>query len=180
MRNRKSSSPGSDEPWTLLIGEITAPQGLRGEVRVYPHTDFPDRFLDLEEIGLREGGGAVRVTAVEYARVLGRKIVLKLAGIDTIAQAESLRGTHLLVPQSWARELGEDEYYHHQLLGLDVVTTAGESLGRISDIWRTGANDVYETPLALVPATKDIIREIDLDHGRMVVDARPGLKKHEV
>ncbi|HEY3417057.1 MAG TPA: ribosome maturation factor RimM, partial [Armatimonadota bacterium] len=161
------------------IGEITAPQGLRGELRVYPHTDFPDRFLDLEEIGLREGGDAVRVVTVEYARVLGHKIVLKLDGIDTIDQAERLRGTHLVVPQSWARELGEDEYYHHQLIGLEVVTTDGESLGQISEIWRTGANDVYETPLALVPATKDIIREIDLDHGRMVVDARPGLKKSE-
>lgn len=179
-RNRKSFSPDNNEPWTLLVGEITAPQGLRGEVRVYPHTDFPERFMDLAEVGLRRGEGQpVQVVQIETARESGRVIILKLAGIETREQAETLRGTHLVIPQSWAVELAEDEYYHHQLLGLQVVTTEGEELGPITEILRTGANDVYETPLALVPATRDIIREIDLPHGRMMVDARPGLKKNE-
>jgi 16S rRNA processing protein RimM len=90
-----------------------------------------------------------------------------------------LRGAQLLIPRSWAVALGADEYYYYQLLGLDVVTITGESLGKIMEIWPTGANDVYETPLALIPATKDMIRSIDFAHGRMVVDARPGLKKNE-
>ena len=75
--------------------------------------------------------------------------------------------------------LDDDEYYHHQLLGLQVETTAGEALGAITQIHSTGANDVYETPLALIPAVKEFIREIDLEHGRMLVAARRGLKKHE-
>lgn len=177
--NRKYSSPGNDEPWDLLIGEISAPQGLKGEVRVYPHTDFPERFAEINEVGLSRNGQFIGVRKIAYARVAGQRIILKLDGVESIDEAEAMRGTRLMIPKSWAIELGEDEYYYHQLLGLEVVTTAGESLGKITEIWPTGANDVYETPLALIPATKDMIREIDLDHSRMVVDARPGLKKNE-
>ncbi len=78
--------------------------------------------------------------------------------MDTREQAEALRGAKLFIPRSLAVPLGEDEYYHDQLLGLQVVTTAGEALGPITQIYATGANDVYETPLALIPAVKDYIR----------------------
>jgi 16S rRNA processing protein RimM len=177
-RNRASSNRGNNEPWDLLIGEITAPQGLHGEVRVYPHTDFPERFAELTEVGLRRDSD-VQVIPVVKSRVNGRRIVLQLQGVDTIDQAEALRGVHLVVPKSQAVPLGDDEYYHHQLLGLEVVTTEGESLGRITHIWPTGANDVYETPIALIPAVKEYVREIDLAQGRMLVQARRGLKKNE-
>jgi len=163
----------------LLVGEITSPQGLKGEVRVFPHTDFPERFAELGDIALRRGSEPTRIARIQSVRITGRRIAMKLEGIDHIDQAETLRGTRLFIPRSWGVELGEDEYFHHQLLGLEVVTTAGESLGQISEIWPTGANDVYETPLALIPATKDMIREIDLERGRMLVDARPGLKKND-
>jgi 16S rRNA processing protein RimM len=180
FHNNKSSNPDNEEPWDLLIGEVTAPHGLHGEMRIYPHTDFPERFADLPEVGLRRAGQlATRRVKVTKARVRERRIVLALEGIATIDDAEALRGTQLFIPRSWAVVLGDDEYYHHQLLGLEVITTAGESLGRITEIWPTGANDVYETPLALIPATKDMIREIDLAQGRMLVDARPGLKKQD-
>lgn len=180
-RRRKSLPPASsDAPWELLIGEITAPHGLKGEVRVFPHTDDPERFYDLTEVGLRTGAaGPVRVVPITQARVVGKRVWLKLAGVDSIEAAEALRGTQLVIPQAWARPLEDDEYYHHQLLGLEVVTTDGESLGKITEIWQPGANDVYETPLALIPAVKEFIREIDLDHGRMVVEARPGLRKSD-
>ena len=178
-RNRKSSAQVNEEPCELLIGEITAPQGLRGEVRVFPHTDFPDRFAALTEIGVRRAGEPARVTAIDAVRVTGRRIVLKLAGVDTLEDAESLRGAQLLIPRSQMVELGEDEYFHHQLLGLEVVSTAGESLGPITAIWPTGANDVYETPLAMIPAVKEFVREVDLARGRIVVEVRPGLKKSD-
>jgi len=178
-RSRKSSDPANDEPWNLLIGEITSPQGLQGEVRVFPHTDFPERFAELDRVGVQCGEEPVRVVTVTKAHTVGRVIVLKLEGVETWDDAERLRGARLLIPRSWAVELGEDEYYYHQLIGLEVVTTAGESLGPITAIWPTGANDVYETPLALIPAVKEFVREVDLDHGRMVVEARPGLKKSD-
>lgn len=178
-RSRGSSNPANDEPWDLLIGEITSPQGLRGEVRVFPHTDFPERFAALDRVSLWHGNEPARIVKIESSRTAGRVIVLKLEGVETRDDAERLRGAHLLIPRSWAVELGEDEYYYHQLIGLEVVTTAGESLGPITAIWPTGANDVYETELALIPAVKEFILEVDLDHGRMLVQARPGLKKSD-
>ncbi|MHB9132272.1 MAG: ribosome maturation factor RimM [Armatimonadota bacterium] len=177
--NSKYSVPDSNEPWDLLIGEISAPQGLHGEVRVYPHTDFPERFEDMPRVALQRNNEPARVVEIEYSRIVGQRIVLKLAGVDTIDQAEALRHTRLLIPHSWSVELGENEYYYHQLLGLEVVTTTGDSLGKIIEIWPTGANDVYETPLALIPAVKEYVLEVDLDHGRMLVLDRPGLRKNE-
>jgi len=178
-RSLGSSNPASDESWNLLIGEITSPQGLKGEVRVYPHTDFPERFSELHRVGVQCGAASIRVLAIEKVRVAGNVIILKLEGTDSRDDAERLRGARLLISASQAVKLGEDEYYHHQLLGLEVVTTAGESLGPITAIWPTGANDVYETPLALIPAVKEFVLEVDIDNGRMLVEARPGLKKSD-
>ena len=178
-RNNKSCAPVSNEAWTLLIGEISAPQGLHGEARIYPQTDFPERFSALTEVGVQRGAEPAQVMRVEAVHYQGRRIVIKLAGINTIEQVEALRGARLVIPPSWAMPLGDDEYYHHQLLGLDVVTTAGASLGKITAIWPTGANDVYETPLALIPAVKEFVREVDLAQGRMLVEERLGLRKQD-
>lgn len=163
----------------ILIGEITSTSGLKGEVRVFPHTDFPERFSHLTEIGVRRRSEPTRMARIEYARITGSRVVLKLAGVETIEDAEALRGAHLMIPREQMMPLREDEYYHDQLLGLEVVTTTGESLGKITHILQTGANDVYETPLAMIPAVKEFIREVDLEHGRMLVEDRPGLKTRE-
>lgn len=177
--NRKYSAPDNNEPWDLLIGQISAPHGLQGQLRVYPHTDFPERFADLDEVAVQAEHAPLRRVKILAAQVQGRRIILTLAEVKTREQAEALRGAKLFIPKSLAMPLGEDEYYHHQLLGLQVVTTAGEALGPITQILVTGANDVYETPLALIPAVKEYIREVDLEHGRMVVEARRGLKKRD-
>lgn len=176
---RVSSNPAaSNEPWDWLIGQISASSGLHGEVRVYPHTDFPERFATLREVGVRHGT-TVRIVKILGRQVVGRRVVLKLEGTDTIEAADALRGAELVVPAAWAVTLEEGEYFHEQILGLDVVTTDGEALGPVTNIIVTGANDVYETPLALIPAVKEFIREVDLDAKRILVEARAGLKKNE-
>lgn len=162
----------------MLIGEITSPQGLQGEVRVFPHTDYPERFAKLKEIGLQRG------EQIEVRRVLGARqkdkiVILRLEGSETIDDAEALRGTRLFIPQEWIVTPGQDEYFHHQLLGLEVITTEGEALGPITEIWPTAAHDVYETPLALIPAVKEYVLAVDIAAGQMTVLARPGLKKSE-
>lgn len=164
--------------WEVLIGVVAAPHGLKGDVRIHPYTDTPERMTELKQFGL-ERDGTVTVYTVEKARLSGRFVLVKFAGIETIDDAETLRGMRVMAEPSWLVELGEDEYYYHQLIGLQVVTTTGEALGAITNIWPTGANDVYETPLALIPAVKDIIRDIDLTQGRILVEARPGLKKSD-
>jgi 16S rRNA processing protein RimM len=166
------------DEYDLLIGEVTSPQGLQGEMRVYPHTDYPDRFTTLKEIVLQQGQ-TKELKCVEHARNKQGVVILKLAGTETIGEAEKLRGARLYTTSSWLKPLGVDEYYHDQLIGLEVVTTEGESLGQIEKIWPTIANDVYETPLALIPAVKEYIIKVDLQGGRITVPARPGLKKSD-
>ncbi|HEY3379995.1 MAG TPA: hypothetical protein VGL77_21180, partial [Armatimonadota bacterium] len=77
--NQESSNPGNDDPWDLLIGAISAPRGLKGEMRVYPHTDFPDRFTELKTVGLRREGTWLGTRAVTSAQIIGTRIVVKLA-----------------------------------------------------------------------------------------------------
>ena len=137
-------------------------------------TDFPDRFALNEELYIEER--AVTVKGCKWHR--GRAI-LKLTTIDSVEDAEKLRGRLLEVPQSRLHPLSEDEYYQFQLLGLEVWTTDGELLGRIAQILPTGSNDVYVVPITdgevLIPAIEDIVKSIDLDGGRMTIEAVKGL-----
>lgn len=164
------------------IGEITAPQGVRGEVRVMLLTDFPDRFTSLREVWLGEPRNAK--VAVESTRPHKGFILVKLRGVDDRSQAESLRGVRLEVEDQDLVPLKPGEYYVHQLQGCQVITTGGRSLGVLVDVKRTGANDVWvvqgepqrgESAEVLIPALKDVVREVDLEARRLVVEPLPGL-----
>lgn len=166
----------------VAIGEITAPQGVRGEVRVQPLTDHPERFVSLRQVWLGEPRN-VRVQ-VEQARPHKGFWVVKLGGIQDRNQAEVLRGVRLEVEPEERVPLKPGEYYVDDLLGLPVVTVEGRLLGRLEDVLRTGANDVWvvrgdpargEVREVLLPALKDVVRQVDLAAGRLVVEPLPGL-----
>jgi len=89
--------------------------------------------------------------------------------------AKSLIGAHVLIPPHQSPPLPEGEYYEWQLIGLRVTTTDGRDLGAVEEILRTGANDVYVTSQCLVPATAEVIKDIDLDSGTMLIEPLPGL-----
>jgi 16S rRNA processing protein RimM len=105
--------------------------------------------------------------------------VLKLAGIDSATAAEALRHRVLEVPEGELRPLGEGEYYHFQILGLEVRTSAGEVLGRVEQIISTGSNDVFvvrgQRGEVLIPAVDDVVKSVNLTVGRMEVEAVEGL-----
>ena len=160
----------------VRIGKIVAPQGLAGEVRVYPLTDFPQRFLTTEEVALElPQGPALRQVA--GARLQGSLAILKLA--QDRAEAERLRGIFLLVREEELVPLPENSYYIHQLLGLSVYTREGEPLGKIAEIITTGAQDVWVVEGArgqiLLPAIRQVIRKVNLAEGQIVVKLLPGL-----
>lgn len=159
----------------ITIGEIVAPHGLRGEVRVRPSTDIPNRFEPLSEVRLRWPDGRERIQSLERVRWHKRQAILKLAGCDTRSAAEALRGACLVVLPGEQPPLPPGEYYVHQILGLRVVTTTGVEVGPVTDVLFTGSNEVYVTPQVLIPATKELVREIDLAQGRMVIEPVPGL-----
>jgi len=160
----------------LIIARITSPQGNKGEVKAELITDFPERFASTRVVYI--GPGHQRYEVERY-RLVDGAAVLKLRGVDTIDQAEQLRGKTVEVPEEQAVRLPPGHYFWHQIIGLEVVTVQGEHLGKIDDILETGSNDVYVVhgPKGelLIPAIKQVVRSVDLDQGKVTVELLPGL-----
>jgi len=116
---------------------------------------------------------------VQRVRSQRGAMLLKLADCDTPEQAEALRGLTVSIARRDTSPLRPNQYYHHQIIGLEVATLDGEVLGRIVEIVETGANDVYVVRgprgEALLPARVEVVRQIDLDAGQMIVSPLPGL-----
>ncbi len=165
------------EPSFLVIGQITKPHGVTGEVRVIPHTDVPERFTWLEKVFV--GKTNPQPIVVESARLHNNLVLLKLAGYDDRDAVEVLRGAWLQVPESEAIPLAEGEYFLFQLIGIEVLTDGGEPLGNLVEIIETGANNVFRVSGSrgdvLLPDIDEVILGIDLDNGRMTVHLLPGL-----
>ncbi|MCB8945070.1 MAG: 16S rRNA processing protein RimM [Ardenticatenaceae bacterium] len=168
---------GSDEPRFLVIGQVGKPHGVRGEVRVIPHTDVPERFAWLEQIFIGETDP--QSVVVESARLHKSFVLLKLAGYDSREQVERLRGEWLQVLAEDAIPLEEGEYFLFQLVGLQVFRESGELLGELVEVIETAANNVFVIQMAdqqlLLPDIEEVVREIDFANGRMTVYLLPGL-----
>ncbi len=177
MVKQNSNSPNLDGLDFIVIGQITKPHGVRGEVRVKPHTDEPARFTWLEQVYV--GAENPQPMAVEKARVHQGMVLLKLTAVSNRTAAESLRGEWLLVPEAEALPLEEGEYFLFQLEGLTVVTTDDETLGTLTSIIETGANNVFvvqgEQGELLLPDIDEVVQEIDFENGRVIVTLLPGL-----
>lgn len=165
------------QPRFLVIGQVTKPHGVRGEMRVMPLTDRPERFSWLKEVFLGEDGG--RRAKVTAARVHQGFILLKIEGYETRDDAETLRGTKLTIPEDQAIPLDEGEYYLRDLLGMKVVTDEGRQLGVLEDVIETGANNVFVVRgpdgEVLLPDIPDVVVEIDFEEELMTVRPLPGL-----
>lgn len=165
------------EPRFLVIGEIRKPHGVRGEVRVTPHTELPERFTWLERVFI--GEDRPWPVAVEGVRINGDTILLKLKGYDSRNDAESLRGQLLQVPEEEAIPLEEGEYFLYQLEGLQVVLEDGEVVGELVEVIETKANNVFvvrgEAGELLLPDIDEVIRDIDFESGHITVRLLPGL-----
>ena len=145
----QNSKPQIPDGW-LAIGTIVAPQGLDGEVRVYPDSDFPERFVDPGQRWLLRPGKTEpeAVELIEGRDIPGKGLyVVALEGIEDRTQAEALRDCVLLVPASDRPQLGEDEYHVVDLIGLEVfLQETGESIGTVTDLIPAG-NDLLEVQL---------------------------------
>jgi 16S rRNA processing protein RimM len=161
-------------PGYIAVGHVLGPWGLHGDLKVEPLTDFPERFATGRSVCL--DGTAY---AIERCRWQRGRAVLKLAGIDSVTAAEALHHRLLEVPEEELRPLGEGEYYHFQILGLEVRTTSGEVLGRVEQIISTGSNDVFvvrgQRGEVLIPAVDDVVKSVDPASGRIEVEAVEGL-----
>ena len=152
----------------IRVGQVAGAYGLEGAVKVMPLTDFQDRFSTGAALVL---DGCER--NVEWCRAGQPGLVVKLRGIDNRTMAELFRGRYLEVPDGAGRPLGEGRYYHHQLVGLPVLTGSGQPLGTIAEVLERPANDVWVSREGeiehLIPATRDAVIEVNLEAGRVVV-----------
>jgi 16S rRNA processing protein RimM len=167
---------GMDKPRFLIIGKILKPFSYRGELKVEILTDYPERFASLRTVYI---GDDAKSFSVESTHTHGKYILLKLHGIDSDQQAGALRDQFLYVSIEDAVELPKDQIFLYQLVGLRAVTTDGQLLGTVTDVLDTNANDVYVVNDGareiLIPAIPDIVREINLERGEMIIRLIDGL-----
>jgi 16S rRNA processing protein RimM len=163
-------------PRYLIIGRVLKPFGVRGELKVEILSDFPERFASLRQVWI---GDDAKSFSVEHARLQGGAAQLKLAGVDTPEDAAQLREQLVYVAVEDAVKLPEGRVYLYQLIGLRVKTTDGKTLGKITDVLDTHANDVYivhdGTREILLPAIPDVVKEINLERSEMIVELIDGL-----
>ena len=163
----------------LQVGVITATHGIRGEVKVFPTTDDPERFLDLETVYL-DTGREKKLLTISSVKFFKQFVILKFKEFDNINDVEPFRKKCLLVTRDQAVPLEEDEYFIADLIGLRVITDEDKVLGKLTDVLETGANDVYQVTdengkEILLPAIKDCILSVDLEKGEMKVHLLEGL-----
>lgn len=168
----------------IVVGDITAPQGVRGEVRLFPVTDFPERLLEMRTCHLRLRSGEIVSYRVEQVRPHKTFFLLKLEGINDRDGAEVLRNAAVVIPRSEVMPLPEGRYYAFDLIGMQVLTDTGEEVGIVHDVLSAPANDVYVVrrpgrPDALIPAVKHIVTSIDAPQKKMVITPLPGLLDEE-
>lgn len=163
----------------LQVGVVSSTHGIRGEVKVYPTTDDVARFKKLKEVFAETRHGNVSL-AIEQVKFFKNMVILKFKGIDNINDVEKYKGCPLLVTRENAVKLAPGEYFLCDLVGLLVLTDTGEELGTLTEIIRTGANDVYVVKTknekeVLIPNTKECIIEVSLEKNTMTVHLLEGL-----
>ncbi len=164
----------------LRIGVITSSHGIRGEVKVFPTTDDPRRFSNLHEVRLAADDGA-KTLVIRSVRYTKDRVLLSLEGIDTPEEANLLRQKELYIPRGEGVPLAENENYYADLIGISVLTDDGRTLGTLTEILETGANDVYVVRKPggseiLLPAIRDCVLSVDPEAGQMLVHLMKGLE----
>lgn len=163
------------------VGKIVNTHGIKGEVRVVPITDFQnERFKSGAQLVIEKGQQQIPVT-VESARPHKGMELVKFVGIDNINDVQKYRDCFLSVSEDQQDELADGQYYYHQIIGLTVETQEGRQLGTIKEILSPGANDVWVVDRPgkddlLLPVIKDVIKQVDLDHHKVIVELLEGLE----
>ncbi len=164
----------------LRVGVITTTHGVRGEVKVFPTTDDPQRFKKLKKVILDDGKQQIDLE-IQSVKFFKNLVILKFKGLDNMNDVEKFKQADLLVTREHAVKLAPGEYFIADLIGLQGISDEGEDLGELTDVLQTGANDVYifskaGAPDLLVPKIPDCVKEINLEEGTVLVHLLPGLR----
>lgn len=162
-------------PTETVIGLVVRPFGVRGEVKVRVLTDVPDRFDDLADVTLARVDGSRTVARVLSARPHQGHVLVRFKGVETLADAEALRGAEVRTDAADRPPLEADTYYTSDLIGMEVRLSNGARLGRVEDILRYPAQDLLVVGEALIPAVRAIVTNVDMSARVITIDPPDGL-----
>lgn len=163
----------------LEVGKIVNTHGLRGDVKVVPWMDYPEEFEELSTVWLKTRSDLKKLTlsGVKYQK---NNLIVKFREINDINEAEQYKNCVLLADREELGELPEGVHYIVDLIGLTVVDESGAEIGKIADVFNTGANDIYDVKREgkknlLLPVIDDVVKEIDIEGGKVTVHIMEGL-----
>ncbi|MBS1721476.1 MAG: 16S rRNA processing protein RimM [Armatimonadetes bacterium] len=154
----------------IQVGQVVGTHGVKGGLKVYPLTDFPERFDAGEFLYLK--GEKRRIKRSSWHK---SQVRIQLDGIEDMTTAEGLRGEYLTVLESDRPEMDEDQYLERDLVGMEVRTTDGRVVGRLEEIVHGPAQDLFRIGDSLVPAVPEFVKEIDLEARTITIHVIPGL-----
>jgi len=164
----------------IVIARIVKPRGIRGEVNCVIQTDFPERFSSLESVTVWLPNETRLKLKVEDAWFHNQRVILKFEGYDTMTAAQELTGGRLVIADADLELLEEGQFFEHQVIGADVITSNGRIIGRVKGVMRTGGTDVLvlqteEGVERMIPFADEICTEVDVNAKRITVNPPEGL-----
>jgi 16S rRNA processing protein RimM len=160
----------------IKVGKIVNTHGVKGYMKCMPMTDDLERFEELKYVYTEKDNKKRIIKDMWFRKGM---VYFMLENIDDIETAESFKDTYISILEDQLRELPQDSYFLFDLEGMDVYSTEGHYIGKISDIFQTGANDVYEVKnnnkSYLIPAIKDVVKTVNVQDKKMIINIIEGL-----
>jgi 16S rRNA processing protein RimM len=163
----------------ITVGKILGPVGLRGEVKIFALTNFPERFDRLTDVIVETADDRHQAIRIERVRYGPRYVYATFSGLTSVEKVDFLRGAFIQIPEEERLLLPEGSYYQSELIGLDVVLEDGTHVGTLEEIYETGSNDIYAVRSGkrevLIPALRKFVKSVDITQNRMVITPVEGL-----
>lgn len=171
----------------IKIGRIVNTFGIRGQVKVIADTDFPqERFAPGAQVFVLDQDQVKSALTIEKAQLHKGTYLLSFEAYNNINQVEPFKGMWLAIDPADQHQLEEDAYYHHQIIGLDIITNQGVNLGKVKDILTLGSNDVWVIKRpepgkkdVLIPFIDDVVKSVDLENNQAFIELMEGLVDDE-
>jgi 16S rRNA processing protein RimM len=157
----------------VVVGRISRPHGVKGELRVRPYTESVTTFQEYDRLYVKLQGRAARLVQVSASRPDKADVLLKVKGLETREDAQKLSGAEVLVKREWLPDLEEGEYYWTDLIGLDAFDDQGGNLGQVRQMFSSGGVDLMVLDVdgheVWLPFNEEVVTEVDLSTGRVIL-----------
>ena len=169
----------SDSEELISVGKIIGTHGIKGQLKLHSYSGNFESLRAARTAVLKTTDGMLRDVTIKSFNANSGKFIISLQGFDDIDQVKPLVGNELCLKRCQLPKLTDDEYYWSDLIGLQVFTDDGTLLGKIAEIFETGSSDIYvvrnEKREYLIPAIADVVKQVDLAGGKIVITPLDGL-----